>query len=106
MERAKEDNKAPPPRSQIAGASPGTSLAQRMASLEEAEEEATLRAMEAAMYKGKGGGMNINDQAAQLEAMGIGSALLAQAASGPTMRHQEVSEVRRVVKDEANRVMH
>jgi len=75
-----------------------------MADLEVAKQLEEERAREAAQYNGKGGG-DIYATAAQLEAQGLGAALVGMNASGASVSGGEIAEIRRTVKDEGNRVM-
>ena len=84
----------------------GDSLSDRMADLEADLQMNEDRAREKAIYKGAGSSQDVYAQAADLEAQGLGSAIMAQNAAGASVCSSgAMSEVRRTVKDEAYKVM-
>merc|ERR1712110_1076895 len=84
----------------------GGTLADRMADLAVAQEVAVMKARESAEYKGRGASCDIYDQAANLEAQGIGSALATMNATGAGTMNGETQEIRRTVKSEENFVLY
>jgi len=106
MRKAQEVSKVRPERKESFETSVGGTLADRMADLAVAQEVAVMKARESAEYKGKGASCDIYDQAANLEAQGIGSALATMNAAGAGAMNGETQEIRRTVKSEENFVMH